>query len=200
FEQPPDEVCLGVRKTVGTNYEKTMKEHAPPRSLVRRANRGDADAIARVHMRAWHESYRGLVPDQAIDRQTIDIRRREWARDLTRDNWFTHVAQIGEEIVGFVCGFPDASEPGYDSYLNTLYVLQSAQRRGIARALLEAVVADLVRCGCTSMWWLTLKENPACAFYERIGAKILRDQAAPAILGAGVADRVFGLAEFSDLR
>lgn len=162
-------------------------------AIVRRATDADAPGIANVHVRAWHESYRGMVPDWAIDSRTFDERRSQWAEWLQRAHWFTHVAEIRGEIVGFACAFPDAAEPGYDAYLNTLYVLSHAQRRGIARALMRAVIDDLRALDCRSMWWLTLKENPACAFYERIGAAVLRDQPAPPELGDEVVDRVFGL-------
>ena len=50
----------------------------------------------------------------------------------------------------------------------------------------------------SGMWLLTLRDaNPARRFYERIGAQALREQPAPAVLGAGVMDVVYG---FADLR
>ncbi|MEO9169775.1 MAG: GNAT family N-acetyltransferase [Candidatus Baltobacteraceae bacterium] len=162
-------------------------------SSIRRADRGDAQAIARVHVQVWHESFRGMVPDRAIDQHTLESRRANWSEWVVRENWFTHVAEIDRAVVGFACAFPDSAEAGYDAYLNTLYVLQTAQQRGIARALLHAAIKDLRAYGCESMWWLTLKENPACAFYERIGGVVVRDQPAPAELGKDVVDRVFGL-------
>ena len=162
-------------------------------TVVRRATAADVEGIANVHVRAWHESYRGMVPDWAIDSRTIDERRANWKEWLQRARWYTHVAEVHGDIVAFACAFADSAEPGYDAYLNTLYVLQRAQRRGIARALMRAVVDDLRAEGRTSMWWLTLKENPACAFYQRVGAIVIRDQPAPAELGPDVVDRVFGL-------
>ncbi len=160
---------------------------------IRLATIEDATAIAHIHVQAWHESYRGIVPDWAIDRFTPEKRLANWTKWLTHGDWFTYVAQLEGTAVGFACGFPDSTEPPFDAYLNTLYVLRRAQRRGIARLLLRAVAADLRAGGCSSMWWLTLKENPACAFYERIGAAVVRDQPAPQELGEHVVDRVFGL-------
>ena len=164
-----------------------------PSIAIRRARASDAQAIARVHVQAWHESYRGLVPDWAIDSRTVEERRTQWSAWLTNEDWSTHVAESNGVVEGFACAYPDASESGYDAYLNTLYVLQSSQRRGIARALLREVVADLVANGCKAMWWLTLKDNPACEFYTRIGASIVREQPAPPELGETVVDRVFGV-------
>ena len=122
-----------------------------------------------------------------------------WNKWLEQAAWTTFVAESDSQIIGFACAYPDESEPGFDAYLNTLYVLQSAHRRGIARKLLRATAASLIERGLGAMWWLTLRENPACAFYERIGAVVLRDQPAPAELGEGVMDRVFGLRDLRAL-
>jgi len=34
---------------------------------IRHARRGDADEVARVHVRAWQAAYRGLLPDAYLD-------------------------------------------------------------------------------------------------------------------------------------
>ena len=160
---------------------------------IRPAVLQDAAGIARVHVRSWDESYRGIVPDSAIDVYTFERRNAAWNKWLKRDGWTTFVAESESQIIGFTCAFPDATEPGFDTFLNTLYVLQSAQRRGIARQLLRVIAASSIERGRRAIWWLTLRENPACAFYERIGATVLRDQPAPPELGEGIMDRVFGI-------
>ncbi len=166
-------------------------------SQIRPATPRDADEIARVHVQSWNESFRGIVPDWSIDVHTFESRGVSWRNWLKRARWTTYVAEDRDGIVAFACAYPDTHEPGYDAYLNTLYVLQRAQRHGLASKLLNAIAKALLAQGHTSMWWLTLRENPACAFYERIGAKLLRDQPAPEELGPGVMDRLFGL---DDLR
>lgn len=166
---------------------------------IRPAVLSDAAGIARVHVQAWDESYRGIVPDAAIDRYSFDVRHGSWRKWLESESWHTFVAENGGEIVGFACAFADTTEPGYDVYLNTLYVLKAMQRRGIARDLLRALARPLLDDGLSAMWWLTLRDNPACAFYERIGAQVLRDQAAPAVLGPQTMDRVFGLDDIRSL-
>lgn len=167
--------------------------------IIRPAAPGDAAGIARVHVQTWSESFRGMVPDWAIDRYTVQTRTNQWRDWLNNPEWVTIAAIKGDEIVGFACAYSDRSEPGFDVYLNTLYVLNSAQRRGVARDLLRALARDRIAAGGTAMWWLTLRANPACAFYERIGASVLRDQPAPAELGDGVMDRVFGLRDLRAL-
>ena len=160
---------------------------------IRPAALEDAAGIARVHVQTWNESFRGMVPDWAIDRYTVEKRIGHWSNWIRRDNYVTFIAEDQSGIIGFVNAFPDESEPGFDAYLNTLYVLRSAQGRGIARKLLRAAAASLIEAGKTSMWWLTLRDNPACGFYERIGATLLREQPAPPELGEETMDIVYGL-------
>ncbi len=166
---------------------------------IRPAAFEDVAGIARVHVQTWNEAFRGMVPDWAIDRYTIEKRIEGWNKWLRRDGYVTFVAEDESGIIGFMNAFPDVSEPGFDSYLNTLYVLKSAQGRGIARKLLRAAAASLIAAGKTSMWWLTLRDNPACGFYERLGATLLREQPAPAELGEGTMDRVYGLRDLRGL-
>ena len=48
---------------------------------IRAAIPADAQAIARVHVEAWRESYRALMPVHVIEALSVDI---EWLREHTR--------------------------------------------------------------------------------------------------------------------
>jgi ribosomal protein S18 acetylase RimI-like enzyme len=128
----------------------------------------------------------------------LAVREEAWRRGLERGHAQTHVALVDGEIVGFISAHDEESEPGFDAYVSTLYVLGCAQRRGIARVLLRAVARDLIAAGRHAMWLLTLRDrNPAREFYERMGARLIREQPAPPELGAETIDVVYG---FDDLR
>ena len=45
---------------------------------VREASQGDAAAIAGVHVRAWRVAYRGLLPDDLLDRLSVEDREESW--------------------------------------------------------------------------------------------------------------------------
>lgn len=167
--------------------------------IVRPAYPSDAEAIARTHVACWEETYRGVLPDHALDVQTVETRSAQWTRTVHDDAASVFVADVDGEVVGFASALPnpDATLP-YDAFLDTLYIRKRAQRLGIARLLLSAIARALLERGFRSMMLLTLRDrNAACAFYERIGAIGVREQPAPAVLGAGIMDRVYA---FPDLR
>jgi hypothetical protein len=55
------------------------------RMEVRRANPGDAAAIAGVHVRSWEAAYRGLVPEAWFAERTLQRRGTMWRQLLRRD-------------------------------------------------------------------------------------------------------------------
>lgn len=140
---------------------------------VRKATAADVDAIARVHVASW-EAYRGLMPDEDIDRRTVDVRREQWARAIDARERVTLVACDESGVVQGFAGsiLLDAAESGFDGYLQTLYLLPAAQRRGIGRILLHAMTEELSDAGLRTMALRVLRLNPARAFYERFGARL----------------------------
>ena len=74
--------------------------------------------------------------------------------------------------VGFVSGVeifhPDK---GGEMYLNELGVAESAQRRGVGKALVQALAGLAQERGCVGMWEVSDADNDAAnATYRRAGA------------------------------
>jgi GNAT superfamily N-acetyltransferase len=168
--------------------------------MIRAATLADAEPIARVHVQSWEETYRGKLPDHTLDVRPLPVRIRQWREWLSDDRRFTIVHVRDGRVDAFASAFPSDEEPGYAVLLSTLYVLKQAQRGGVARALLRDLATRLTRNGMNSMWLLTLRDdNPARGFYERVGARFLREQPAPAVLGEGVMDVVYGFPDIATL-
>jgi GNAT superfamily N-acetyltransferase len=84
------------------------------------------------------------------------------------------IARLGDEPAGFAVWFYTYStflaRPGL--YLEDLFVLPGARRRGVGRALLAYLARIGVARKCGRMEWSVLDWNElAIAFYRRIGAK-----------------------------
>lgn len=175
------------------NPRKSMPLH------IRRAYEADVQAIARAHVACWEETYRGVLPDEAIDRVTLAFRIDQWDQFVRDSSQSIYVAELDGEIVGFASAAKNLdAESSYQAFLDTLYVRARAHRLGVARSLLSAIARAMLERGLQGMELLTLRDrNPACAFYERMGALVVREQPAPAVLGAGIMDRVYA---FTDLR
>ena len=82
------------------------------------------------------------------------------------------------KAVGFALFFQNYStfltKPGI--HLEDLFVLPAYRRRGIGKALITYVAKLAVQRNCGRMEWAVLDWNePAIAFYRRLGAEILPD-------------------------
>ena len=130
---------------------------------VRPATRGDAGAIAAVHLISHRETYLPLVG--AANYWPVDPAERlaEWQQALAGDA-IVLVAKAGGQVVGF------AHAEG--ERINTLYILPSWQRRGIGRALLKEVGDRLAARGIALARFAVLAVNgKAIRFYEAAGAR-----------------------------
>ncbi|MFB2922125.1 GNAT family N-acetyltransferase [Aerosakkonema funiforme] len=88
------------------------------------------------------------------------------------------LAELSGETVGFALFFHNYStfltKPGI--YLEDLFVLPEYRGRGIGKALLTHVAKLAVSRDCGRMEWSVLDWNePAIAFYQRMGAAVLPD-------------------------
>lgn len=140
---------------------------------IRPAVLADAEAIAVVHVAAWHETYTGLMPQTVIDARTVANRTERWRGTLAAEprTQAVFVAEVSGRIVGFA-GVGRARTVGAfaDAELNGLYLLAAQHGRGIGRALFEAGVgaARELGAGAIGLWALTTNLR-ARRFYESAG-------------------------------
>jgi ribosomal protein S18 acetylase RimI-like enzyme len=160
-------------------------------AVIRRASPSDASAIGRMHVKAWRETYAGLIPDEVLAQLDPAQRATMWRDNLTSGRRAVFVSEVEDDIVGFgACGSQrDASLP-YHVEFAAVYVLRRAQRHGIGWRLMAAMARELIAQGhiAASLW--VLEENAtARAFYERLGGKVVarREQARDGFTSIGVA-------------
>ena len=142
--------------------------------MIRRATPADIEAIARVHVQAWRESYRELMPPAAIDARPVELRIRQWQNTLDRLDRPTFVVEHDGVISGFVSGgsilwsgLPRSCE------VSALYLLDAIKRRGIGRKLFGALLGELGARNLTSAGLRVLTGNmPARRFYEAMGGRL----------------------------
>jgi hypothetical protein len=70
---------------------------------VRAATPDDVDGIARVHVEAWRETYRELVPAELLAGLRVEDRAAMWRRAVENPDprFVLLVAEDGGEVVGF---------------------------------------------------------------------------------------------------
>jgi ribosomal protein S18 acetylase RimI-like enzyme len=122
-------------------------------AVVRRAGRSDVHAIALLWERAGlPESSRGF--------------RNEISRLRRRDPELLIVARRDGRLVGAIAGSYD----GRTAMVSRLAVDVAVRRQGIARALVDALCAQLTELGATADELLIVDDTPAAAdFWSGVG-------------------------------
>jgi len=169
--------------------------------VIREATLDDAAAIARVHVSSWRSTYRGMLPADFLASLSENGYAERWKRVIAEGTSKVYVAEDGTDVVGFASGGRErAGETGYEGEIYAIYVLDSAQRRGFGRELVRATVAGLRELGLGDMIIWVLRDNqPARAFYERLGGVYVRGQ--PITIGLTTLEEVsYGWQRLDDVR
>ena len=90
---------------------------------------------------------------------------------------FCHIAEYDGQAAGFALWFLNYSTwlGGHGLYLEDLYVREQARGKGVGVALLAELARICVDRGYPRLEWWVLDWNPACGFYESIGASALTE-------------------------
>lgn len=171
-------------------------------SDIRVATIEDAEGIAFVHVNAWKETYRGLMPDSILDGLSVQQRTLTWSNRLNDPHDPYHrilVAEAKDKIVAFASyGKELASDPEHEGELFAIYVLKEFQGQGIGRSLVRRVAEGLQAMNITSMLVWVLADNPYQKFYERLGGVYLREKMFE-IAGASLKEKAYGWKDISSL-
>ena len=147
---------------------------------IRRAGPSDANAMARVHLASWRNTYAGVLPDSylanlSVTREAVGyelglIERRGGHAGFVAVADGTEVP--GGGVVGFATGGLSRRSGVADGEVETIYVLDDFRDRGIGRRLMRGIASHLTSLGARSAFAWVLEANAARFFYERLGAKL----------------------------
>jgi ribosomal protein S18 acetylase RimI-like enzyme len=137
---------------------------------VRPARVEDVAQMARVNVRCWQETYRGLMSDAVLDDPGFPAaRERFWTAALTDERYRGNRAAVAEragEMVGIaMSGPPLDAAATWARQLYVLYVQAADHGTGAGRALLEAVVDPAE----SAALWVADPNPRAQAFYRKHG-------------------------------
>ena len=69
---------------------------------IREARLTDAAGIAKVHVDSWRTTYRGIIPDEYLDKLSYEQRTELWKKNISEADNYVIVAETDEEeIIGF---------------------------------------------------------------------------------------------------
>jgi ribosomal protein S18 acetylase RimI-like enzyme len=153
----------------------------PAAAQIRAAEVDDCEALGRLHVEAWHETYPGLMPDWVIARAAPADRALQWRTGLERGakGPIVFIAEADDRsLAGFAAAGP-VRDPAFawQAEIHALYVLRRHQGRGLGRALLHALAAALAaRDRRQAGLWVLTANAPARAFYQAIGGRAVHQR------------------------
>ena len=146
----------------------------PATALVRAARPDDARSVAEVHVASWRHTYQGLLPDDYLERLSVDDREAMWlgafADPEPKSGAF--VAAVDDRIVGFASFGPSRDEDVSErtGEVPAIYVDPSVLGTGVGRELFEAATLALRDAGFARATLWVLEANAlARRFYEKAG-------------------------------
>lgn len=133
---------------------------------VRRATPDDLSGVLGVFLGCWRESYRGILPESAIDDMTDERAEALWRRVLADPVGAVLVAEREGEILG-VTRYATTTGEGA---VHSLYVSPRAHGGGVGTALLSSATEALHADGAeAATLWVFAANTPSVGFYESRG-------------------------------
>src|SRR3954451_17962216 len=143
---------------------------------IRKAEPGDADAIADVHRDAWQGAYAGIIPHRALTAM-INRRGSQWWANAIKRAATVLVIEIGGKIAGYATiGRNRARELRQEGEIYELYLRPECQGIGLGTRLLSAARERLSAHGLRGMVVWALEENAnAVSFYASAGGRYIAE-------------------------
>lgn len=137
---------------------------------IRPATAEDADDIARVDIASWRSAYSEMLPGSYLASLDPAERAELWRTSVADPGTRIMVAEIDRSTIGFTSIGPSRDEDAEDGDLEiyAIYLHPAAWGRGVARALMQRVLAEVGDTVSLTLW--ILQENDrAQHFYRRHG-------------------------------
>jgi ribosomal protein S18 acetylase RimI-like enzyme len=135
--------------------------------MTRRATVADASSIARVGVRSWRVAYRGIMPQDFLDRLDVGKGAETWRATISNTEEDVLVVDDEDGVAGF-CWLTRAGHSAGE--IVALYVDPDKWNRGLGAAL----VAGALQCARgrefrIAMLWSMERNVRARRFYESQG-------------------------------
>lgn len=145
--------------------------------IIRKPKEEDIKGIAKVNVDSWRTTYKGIVPDDFLNRMRYDEREVAARKTFESIKTLQYVAESEEKkIVGYVHGGKNRyteDYPEFDAEIYAIYILKDYQGHSIGSKLIQHLVEELVSQGFKSLIVQVLAENRSKEFYQKAGARYL---------------------------
>lgn len=140
--------------------------------IVREARLEDASGIARVVVDTWLTTYRGLMPDEHLDKLSYEdkeLKYRELLQNPSKDKFAFVAENNAGHVIGVVTGgLERLGQTIYEGEIYAIYVLEAYQRKGVGKNLFRITIEWLQGRNINSLLVWVLEGSKFRAFYESL--------------------------------
>jgi ribosomal protein S18 acetylase RimI-like enzyme len=157
--------------------------------VIRPAGVQDARGIAQVHVSAWREAYVEILPADYLSTVSVAAREEAWKKMLSQRAPHVLVAEIKDDIVGFVsyARSRDEDSTPETGEISAIYVAAARWSSGVGRSLWLEAKKGLSRQGYVTVTVWVLADNArAIRFYECAGLRVDQDATRQITIGGRV--------------
>lgn len=135
----------------------------------------NAPAVARIHVASWQAAYQGLMPQDYLDKLSVETRENMWQKAFANPGIATNLVVLDpQDRVQAFCVFGPARDVDLETQLIgelvAIYVHPDHWYQGIGTALLKQVFTHARQAGWKQVaLWVLHGNQPARRFYEREG-------------------------------
>lgn len=151
---------------------------------IRQATLEDIDVITQIHVKAWQQSYKGLIDQAYLEAISFD-ERRVLREKILHSQTHCFVVEILDQMVGFCDAGPACEQDQKICSSNTslhaatpgevfaIYLLESYKHQGIGTQLWKFAREDLKSRGLFPFkTWVLTEHTLARAFYEKQDGRV----------------------------
>ena len=143
---------------------------------IRIATDEDCRSLATLKRRVWETTYRGIYPDEKLDKYDIDLNENKFKNMIKQKSQKLFVVLNESEIIGYMsCGKIMRPFDEHTHDIGLLYLAKEYQGKGIGLDLFQFAKNELKNQGVTEFIVSCNKYNlSAQQFYKKMGGKIIK--------------------------
>ncbi|MEA3441580.1 MAG: GNAT family N-acetyltransferase [Chloroflexota bacterium] len=143
---------------------------------IQRVTLDDAEVVARIHIDSWRAAYRGLVPDEFLEKLDYDRRAERFRENVSSGLEETYLAKVNNKGVGILtiggCRDEDVDQD-ITGEIWGIYLAPTEWRKGYGSALFNYGEQLLHSRGYNQLiLWVFADNHQARRFYEAMGFEV----------------------------
>ena len=132
----------------------------------------DAHSIARIHIDAWRDTYKGYMNENYLASFTVEKTEKFWQEVIRKNQSQLLIARNEENVVGFLVFEIVNNLRKKKMGIKSLYVSPKIKRRGTGSNLIKSALKKIEKTNYDEVFlWVLQKNIIARKFYSKIGFK-----------------------------